>query len=91
MRSQRLKNEMTRANKELQHYQEKAELSQKLNLIEERRKKQLDKAQGDDSDEEVVVGDRGKIKRMKNIEKIMKYHGRKRREFKQREPLPTEF
>ena len=98
MRAQRLKSEMSRANKELQHYQEKAELSSKLQKIEERRAKSLgkvmanDKDDQDDQDEvEVEEMDRIKVKRMKNIEKMMKYHGRKRRDFKQREPLPTEL
>lgn len=44
MRATRLKSEMSRANKELQHYQEKAELSSKLQKIEERRARQIEKA-----------------------------------------------
>ena len=59
-------------------------------MIEERRNKSISKTAEDD-DESSEEEDKGKVKRMKNLEKAMKYHSRKRRDFKQREPLPTEL
>ena len=88
MREQRLKADMSRASKELQYYQEKAEMALKLNKMEERHQKKLEKVEDDGAGEEP-----GKVekKKLKNFEKQLKYHQRKRRDFKQREPIPTEL
>ena len=69
MREQRLKADMSRASKELQYYQEKAEMALKLNKMEERHQKKLKKVEEEsegDAEEEV-----GKVekKKLKNFEK----------------------
>ena len=87
MRAMRLKSDVRRADKEIQFYQEKAELSTKIALIEERRSKKTDVS---DEEEASSGSDKFKAKRMKNIDKIVKYHQRKRRDFKQREPILDE-
>ena len=80
---------MTRANKELAYYQEKADLARKINKMEERRVKKItveeDDSEGSDG------GKRVESKKIKNLKKMMDYHSRKRREFKQREPIPLEL
>lgn len=94
---------MARANKELAYYQEKAELAKQLNHMDERRAKKMskleeDEAEASEAEEAEVVADgeenadavKGKRKRMKNLKKMMDYHGRKRREFRQREPIPVD-
>lgn len=82
MRSLRLKADMRRADKEIQFYQDRSDLAQKISKIEERRNKKKES-----SDDEQEVEDKFKVRRQKNIEKIVKYHQRKRRDFKQREPI----
>lgn len=82
MRQQRLKSDVRRAEKEINFYQEKAELSYKIGRIEERRAAK-DESEGSEDD--------GKKKRVKNMEKMMKYHQRKRRDFKQREPIISDL
>ena len=84
MREQRLKTDMSRANKELQYYQEKAEMAITLNKIEERRKAKLKKEAAEKNapeEEEVSEGSEGdleesmiKKKKMKNFQKMVKYH-----------------
>lgn len=69
---------------------EKVDLKKRLDKMEEKKIKKLEK-QGvtmDDS-EESEVEEKGRIKekKAKNLAKMMKYHQRKRREFKQREPM----
>lgn len=82
MRSLRLKADMRRADKEIQFYQDRSDLAQKISKIEERRNKKKES-----SDDEQEVEDKFKVRRQKNIEKIVKYHQRKRRDFKQHEPI----
>ena len=102
MREQRLKTDMSRANKELQYYQEKAEMAISLNKMEERRKAKLQKLEEDpDLDEDDSEAEaKGEVnekdaaikkKKLKNFEKQVKYSQRKRRDFKQREPIPIEL
>ena len=57
---------MSRASKELQYYQEKAEMALKLNKMEERHQKKLEKVEDDGAGEEP-----GKVekKKLKNFEK----------------------
>mmetsp|Transcript_23159 Transcript_23159/g.27142 ORF Transcript_23159/g.27142 Transcript_23159/m.27142 type:complete len:203 (+) Transcript_23159:117-725(+) len=95
MRQQRLKTDMTRANKELAYYQEKAELAMQLNKIEERRANKVSKIADQSDDESGAAnaeadGSKVKQKKLKNLKKMMDYHSRKRREFKQREPIPLD-
>ena len=81
---------MTRANKELAYYQEKADLARKINKMEERRVKKItveEECSGEGSD----GGKRVESKKIKNLKKMIDYHSRKRREFKQREPIPLEL
>ena len=86
MREQRLKADMSRANKEIQYYQEKAEMAINLNRMEERRKSKLAKqtAQSDSEGQNDSNDDDGKEKvenkdvvikkkKMKNFEKQVKY------------------
>ena len=66
-----------------------------LNHIEERRAKKMSKleqADDDDDDEKGGAGeqDRVKTKKLKNLKKMMDYQSRKRREFRQREPIPLD-
>ena len=49
----------------------------RISKIEERRNKKKES-----SDDEQEVEDKFKVRRQKNIEKIVKYHQRKRRDFK---------
>ena len=83
---------MSRANKELQFYQEKAQLSRQLDKMEEKkRKKMVVEEEEDDDDDEGEEDVEGVAKKkMKNLKKMMDYHKRKRRHFKQREPLQAE-
>jgi hypothetical protein len=70
MRQQRLKSDVRRAEKEIQFYMDKAEMSQKIAKIEERRAaKEKDSAEGSDESD-----DKNKEKRMKNVKKIINYH-----------------
>ena len=80
MREQRLKADMSRANKELQYYQEKAEMAISLNKMEERRKAKLQKLEEDpDLDEDDSEAEaKGEVnekdaaikkKKLKNFEK----------------------
>ena len=65
-----------------------------LNKIEERRAKKVTKLEGSDDDGDGQASDedgaRVKNKKLKNMKKMMDYHSRKRREFKQREPIQME-
>ena len=91
MRQQRLKTDVARANKELAYYQEKAELAQSINRIEERRAKKMSKIEAEDGDaKDGETMDKNKAKRMKNLKKQIDYQGRHRREFHQREPIPLD-
>ena len=63
-------------------------MSTKIGLIEERRSKKADAS--DDEEASSDGGDKFKAKRLKNIDKIVKYHQRKRRDFKQHEPILDE-
>ena len=90
VREQRLKAETSQAKKEINFYMEKVDLKKRLDKMEEKKIKKLEK-QGvtmDDS-EESEGEEKGRIKekKAKNLAKMMKYHQRKRREFKQREPM----
>ena len=77
MREQRLKTDMSRANKELQYYQEKAEMAINLNKMEARRKAKLQKLEEEgDVEEDSEVEEKGdekeaaiKKKKLKNFEK----------------------
>ena len=78
MREQRLKADMSRANKELQYYQEKAEMAINLNKMEARRKAKLQKLEEEDEVEvdDSEVEEKGdekeaaiKKKKLKNFEK----------------------
>ena len=92
MRKERLKTDVARANKELAYYQEKAELAKQLNKIEERRAKKMGKElEADEVNEGGLGGDKVKQKKVKNLKKQMDYHSRKRREFKQREPITNQI
>lgn len=83
MRQMRLKSSMSRADKELQFYKDKAEFADQIAKIEERRERKAQASESEDSGS----GEKVHAKKAKNIEKIIKYHQRKRREFKQREPI----
>lgn len=94
MRQIRLKSDMRRADKEIQFYQDKSELAGKIKKIEERRELKSKKKEQVDSESEEEEGagkdeveQRIENKKVKNMQKIIKYHQRKRREFKQREPI----
>ena len=74
MRQQRLKTDVARANKELAYYQEKAELAQQLNRIDERRAKKASKDEASDGEKD--NGDKKekvKDKKIKNLKKRMDY------------------
>lgn len=91
MRKERLKTDVARANKELAYYQEKAELATQINRNEERRAKKMGKqlAETEDKNNDAAGEDGGKVKekKIKNLKKQMDYLGRKRRDFRQREPI----
>ena len=82
MREQRLKSETANAKKELQFYEQKRDLSKKLNKIEETRIKAItrldEKASGAATEDERLAFEK---KKEKNLEKIFKYS--KKREAEQ--------
>jgi hypothetical protein len=74
MREQRLTAETTRAKKEMSFYEQKRELSHKINKIEQSRLKsieKLDQKQSKAVDQDEI--DEICIKKQKNLEKMFKY------------------
>ncbi len=93
VREQRMKQETSQAKKEITFFMEKSDLSKKIKKIEESKEKRLmkmnakaEQEEGDDIEEGADELPHEKKKR-KNLEKMMKYNQRKRREFKQRTPV----
>ncbi len=90
VREQRLKAETNQATKEINFFMEKVDLKKRLDKMEEKKVKKMQKqglaVEAESSDNEIDE-DRIKEKKAKNMAKMMKYHQRKRREFKQREPV----
>ena len=90
-REQRLKVETNQSRKEVGFYLEKVDLKKRLDKMQEKKMEKLKKQAGvddvNDSASEQEDGDKGKQKKAKNLLKMMKYHQRNRREFKQREPI----
>lgn len=72
---------------------ERIDLKKRIDKMQEKKNKKLAKEQGNveeyeqSSEGEDAEGDRVKEKKAKNMAKMMKYHQRKRRDFKQREPV----
>lgn len=68
-------------------------MAKQLNKIEERRAKKLnrEKEEAGEEDGDDDGFDKVKKKKMKNLKKQMDYHQRKRREFKQREPITDQI
>lgn len=86
----RLKSDMRRADKEIQFYRDKVEMSQHISKIEARRAKKTPEVEEIDGEDSVGHDEKITKKRMKNVKKIIDYHQRKRRDFKQREPILEE-
>ena len=76
VREQRLKAETNQATKEINFYMEKVDLKKRLDKMEEKKIKKLEKqglaieSESSDNDDE----DRIKEKKAKNLGKMMKYH-----------------
>lgn len=87
VREQRLKAETNQARKEIGFYLEKVDLKKRLDKMQEKKMERLEKAATNADAESDDGEDKGKAKKAKNMLKMMKYHQRKRREFKQREPV----
>ena len=88
VREQRLKVEMAHDRKEVGFFMEKVDLKKRLDKMQEKKQKALEKAaeiEDEEHEEEEPTG--AKKKKAKNLLKVMKYHQRTRRVFKQREPL----
>ncbi|CDW87034.1 UNKNOWN [Stylonychia lemnae] len=96
VREQRLKAQSNQAKKEINFYMDKVDLKKKLDKMEEKKTQRLEKinqkvdveSDGDDDQNDNAGGELPhEKKKKKNMMKIMKYNQRKRREFKQREPV----
>ena len=92
MREQRLSAETTRAKKEMTFYEQKRDLSKKLNKITETRVKNLEKLdqkeQNTENKDDLEVIQK---KKQKNLEKMFKYQQRvDARNFKQRTPITND-
>ena len=89
MREQRLSAETNRAKKEMQFYEQKRDLSKKINKMQDKRVKDIQKLE----EAELKVTDTDELesiqkKKAKNLEKMFNYQSRKdARTFKQRVPI----
>ena len=66
---------------------ERVDLKKRLDKMEEKRVKKIQKDEEEEDNNSGDDDDRVKEKKAKNMAKMLKYHQRKRREFKQREPV----
>ena len=80
MRQIRLKSDMRRADKEIQFYQDKSELAGKIKKIEERREAKNKTLEQSEEEEESANAENDEVdqkienKKIKNMQKIIKYH-----------------
>lgn len=72
MREVRLKEDMSRANKELEFYQDKKELSKKIDKMENRRMKKLQKMEQDSEDEASAAVDNVSGEDKKRLKQVKK-------------------
>jgi ESF2/ABP1 family protein len=94
VREERLKVNLSQAKREQNFYLEKAEISKKLKHIQDRQKKREAKAAGKQNDEEEQEEglqekefmDTVEKKRMKNVEKTIRYQQKHKRLYRQKEP-----
>jgi hypothetical protein len=88
VREERLKMSITQDKREQNFYIEKAEVSKKLKFIGDRKKKRdvKDDDKQDDKEDDDTYVDPVDKKRLKNVEKSIKYHQKHQRLYTQIEP-----